>query len=123
MSLTVAVDFDGTIHPYTNGWTGEIPDDEPPIEGAVFFLHTLKELKYRVVIFSARASTMEGHQGILNWLIAYDLKKYVDDITFTKPYAVAYVDDRSVVYRDCNWADCIAAIEELSPKKKHNAAS
>ncbi len=91
--LTVALDFDGVIHSYTSGWTGPKPID-PPVEGALEFLRLLKRAGWNVIIFTTRASTPDGWGETKSWLAKYNMMEYVDEITWTKPKASLYVDDR-----------------------------
>lgn len=100
---TIAVDFDGVIHSYTSKWTtaSEIPD--PPVEGAIEWLHEMVQ-KFEVIIFSTRAETFAGQYAIKAWL-----KKHADGIwwpgpgylgieevriTYKKEPAIVYIDDR-----------------------------
>lgn len=94
---TVAVDFDGVIHPYTRGWQGETPDDEPPVAGAGTALEMLAA-HYQVVVFSTRAETEVGRQAIREWLAHWQLDGFVTDVVADKPKAIAYIDDRAVVF-------------------------
>lgn len=112
---TIAVDFDGVLHPYTNGWTGYIPEDEPPMAGASAFLARLKREGYRVVVFSTRCDNPEGLAGTRAWLVTHGLDVLVDDVTCSKPPAVAYVDDRAVPYLG-DWSAVHAGIARLEGK-------
>ena len=47
---TIALDFDGVLHSYKQGWTGDTPED-PPNEGANKFVRDLLGLGYEVVIY------------------------------------------------------------------------
>src|SRR4051794_34872325 len=89
---TVAVDFDGVIHSYTSGWTGEIPTD-PPEPGSLEFINNLFDEGYAVVIYTTRAKTPEGHIGVQEWLINNGFPWRGIRITDLKPLAIAYVDD------------------------------
>ena len=89
----ISVDFDGVIHSYKRGWTGEIPED-PPVPGALEFIKSIIDMGYDVVIHSARAQEPKGLKGIEKWLSQHgfpDLK-----VTAEKPHAEAYVDDRGI---------------------------
>ena len=57
---TLLIDFDGTIHGYSKGWSdGTVYD--PPIAGAKEAIDELKQ-KYQIVIFTTRASkTQQGN--------------------------------------------------------------
>lgn len=120
-SATIAVDFDGVLHPYTNGWTGSVPDDEPPVDGAREFLARLCDLDFTVVVFSTRADHPEGHAGITRWLAEHDLLQYVERVTAGKPAAVAYVDDRAVPYTG-DWGATLAGVRHLATGRAHGAA-
>lgn len=113
----VAVDFDQTVFPYTKGWTGAVPDDEPPTHGALEFLRALKVKGFRVIIFSVRAATPEGKAGIQNWLAKYGLAPFVDEISSEKPHAVAYVDDRAVPFTG-DWMAALKGVDILFAKEK-----
>lgn len=110
---TVALDFDGTLHPYTRGWQGVVPDDEPPDPGAVEFLKMCATRQWGVVIFSCRASEVDGLVGIGEWIIKYGLSELVAGITHEKPIAFAYVDDRGVTFRG-DWLDTFVQVEALA---------
>lgn len=129
MPKTVAVDFDNTLHPYSRGWVGVVPDDEPPIDGAEEFLHALLERGYNVVIHTTRADTPEGVVGTLGWFrehmpsIATLILKETITISAEKPKAIAYVDDRAVVFTG-NYDVClhnIAVLDERGPWGGHRA--
>jgi hypothetical protein len=119
LSRTVAVDFDATLHPYTDGWVGSTPADEAPILGARDFLANLKITHgYHVVVFSTRANHDEGKVGIENWLIRYGLDRYVDNVTCNKPPAFAYVDDRAVPFQG-DWIATMAGVIALAGGRAH----
>ena len=120
MAKTIAVDFDGVLHPYTDGWLGSVPADEPPIPGALRFLGDLQEQGYEVIVFSTRADHPEGLDGIYAWLAEYGLDTYVKHVTHVKPPAIAYVDDRAVPFTG-SWGAVIDGIDRLSRSRAHGA--
>jgi len=87
----VALDFDGVIHSYEQGWTGVTPED-PPTEGAREAIAALRE-DYQVVVFSTRCSSDAGLEEIRVWLERWEIE--VDGIRREKPAAVLVVDDRA----------------------------
>lgn len=109
MKKTVAVDFDGVLHSYTSGWTGIEPTD-PPCEGAVGFIQGLSN-NYTVVVVSSRAIDPGGAFAIERWLQKHGFPKL--DVTSEKVPAVAYIDDRAVVY-DGDFASCFEHVEALA---------
>lgn len=94
---TVAVDFDGVLHAYTRGWTGEIPED-PPMPGALDFVVRLLDAGAEVVVYTTRASTPGGLAATCRWLERYAFPADRLRVTDGKPMAVAYVDDRAVPF-------------------------
>ena len=93
---TIAVDFDGVIHSYIKPWTREDVIRDPPVEGAIAWLHHLDDNGYNVVIFTTRATSSAGLSAIRNWLLQYGYRKAMTvDITDRKVPAVIYVDDRA----------------------------
>ena len=56
----------------------------------------------------------EGHENVATtdgafttlMISAPDIDKYVDDITFEKPRAEYYIDDKAILY-DNNWKDIL----------------
>lgn len=106
LERTIAIDFDGTLHPYTKHWIGSTPDDELPLPGAWDAVRDLQALGYRIVIFSVRADHPEGLAGIAAWLTKHGFTGC--EITHLKPPAIAYIEDRAVGFR----GDWHAAVEE-----------
>lgn len=99
---TVAIDFDGVIHPYTHGWGDGSVYPEPPMRGAIEAMERLIKRQYKVVIFTAR----ENRDEVRDWLLNYwqsDLP--VPEITNIKPPAIAYIDDRAI--RFTCWSDIL----------------
>ena len=114
---TVAVDYDGTLHPYNGGWSGVVPKDEPPTPGALEAMRALKIKGYQIIIFSVRASVPEGVKGIQDWLVKYGLAPFIDGVTAEKPHAVAYIDDRGVPFTG-NWFAALRGVYALDAKEK-----
>lgn len=121
LARTVAVDFDGVLHPYTEGWVGAVPADEPPMLGADAFLQQLRGQGYRIVVFSTRCEREDGLAGTRAWLEKWGLAPLIDDVTCQKPAAVAYVDDRAVPFVG-DWSTVLAGVERLAAGRAHGAA-
>lgn len=109
----LAIDFDGVIHKNSLGFhDGTVYDD--PIEGSLDALRELSE-DYEIVIFSCKAledrpliNEKTGIQLIEEWLDRYGVLEYVKEVTFKKPRAYLYIDDKG--YRFENWRDSIEFI-------------
>ena len=110
----VMVDFDRTIHKYSEGWSdGTVYDI--PISGAREALNELKERGYEIVIFSARTGKSkpdwkEQERMMKEWLIKYGIP--FDMITSEKLPAEYYIDDRAVRFEG-NWAATLQVIRQL----------
>lgn len=113
---TIAIDFDGVIHAYTQGWQGGAIYDEP-VEGALEALIKLVHEGYRIVIFTTRLNTEAFPENdaqmlmIRTWLVRQleqrDLSSdpFPFHIASQKPPAIAYIDDRAI--RFTNWPDMV----------------
>lgn len=104
--MTVALDFDGVIHRYSQGWNGGTVYD-PPMDGAV---EAVKEImaKEATFVFTAR-----DPQQVCEALESWDLRCVADDprnsrrfwnkkgvllVTNHKYAARVYLDDRAAVF-------------------------
>jgi len=111
---TIAIDFDGVIHKNSKGfYDGTIYDE--PIEGVKKGLEYLSE-SYKLVIYSCKANPKRpkiddktGVELIWDWLEKYDLQKYISDISYEKPNAKYYIDDKAV--RFFNWEMTMGVIK------------
>lgn len=88
-----AVDFDGTISEYQK-WEG------PEVVGKILLgvrraFVALNRANYKIVIFSSRASTLEGLQAIHVWLFKNSLHTFVSDVVCVKPIFTVLFDDRA----------------------------
>lgn len=101
---TIAIDFDGVIHAYSEGWKdGSIYDGPVP-----YSIHSMKKLMargYKLVIFTCRAETEEGTNSVYKWLCKYEIDVSLIEVTDKKPKAIAYIDDRGI--RFTNWHDIL----------------
>lgn len=105
MPKTIAIDFDGVVHAYSQGWQdGEIYDD--PAVGLVMALCKLRP-NYRLVIFTARHDL----GAVATWLREHHLDHYFSDVTNRKPAAAVYLDDRAI--RFISWDQALKDIKEV----------
>jgi hypothetical protein len=110
------IDFDGVIHPYTRGWVGPVPDDEPPVEGAGSFIAMLQDRGYEVVVFTTRAEDASSRNHVERYIAQYlNLSLQVTNI---KLPAVAYIDDRAVEFTinadGPDWGYCLEKVLSLT---------
>lgn len=119
---TVLIDFDATLHPYTAGWIGDVPEPEEPIEGAREFLYWLNAQGFKTVVFTTRAKTEVGLRGVWDWLEFHDLVHLVEDVTDRKVPGIALVDDRAVPYLG-EWQSVMERVLELAKGRSHGAPS
>lgn len=102
----IAIDFDGVIHSYKQGWTGDVPED-PPMEGVEESLQKLKDDGWSLVILSTRKKNF-----IKDWLKKYNLDHFFDGVHNTKIPAKLYIDDRG--FRFENWNDTLNFIKNTN---------
>lgn len=65
----VAIDFDGVIHSYPNGWQGADVIDGELMPGTVPFLMALIANGYQIAIYSSRSHMLEGWMAMQSWLL------------------------------------------------------
>lgn len=96
MSRTIAVDFDGVVHQYSEGWKdGTVYDD--PVPGAREAIQKLISKGYTVYILTARRDLL----SIQEWLTEHEFPAM--RVSRVKLPALAYIDDRGI--RFTNWTD------------------
>jgi ribonucleotide monophosphatase NagD (HAD superfamily) len=114
----LGLDFDGVIYKNSKGFHDGTMYDEP-LNGAIESLKYLNEtLGYDLVIYTCKANPerplVNGKTGIelvWEWLEKYGVKDNIKDVTYIKPNAVAYVDDKGITFN--NWGDCIKQINNI----------
>ena len=112
--LTIAIDFDGVIHVNSKGFhDGTIYDK--PIKGARKALKELYNNDFRLIIFTCKADPerplINGKSGIeliWEWLEKYDMDQYIQEITYQKPRALYYIDDKGIRFE--NWKETLEVI-------------
>ena len=111
---TVVFDFDGVIHSYKSGWPGDaiIPDE--PVVGIDKALRDIHQAGYKIVIVSSRCNSKAGMVAVNDWMLKYDLLKYVDLISSSKPPAIVYVDDRGICF-DGHPEKLLTQIQKFKP--------
>lgn len=98
MSKPIAIDFDGVLHEFQNGWDGDVPKN-PPIKDALWAVNTLRNAGHEVIIYTTR-----DPQHVKNWLGRYNFPLL--EVTNTKPRALAYIDDRGIRFEN-NWQSIV----------------
>jgi len=106
---TIAIDFDGVIHKYSNGWQdGTIYDTI--VDCAIEKIMILKyKMGYDIVIFTARSDLVAVHDWINTHFWKNKEPLFNIEITNTKPLAYIYIDDRCIHFD--NWDNTIKKIE------------
>lgn len=103
MNETLAIDFDGVIHDKDHPLVGRRMGG--PIADAKEALIRLKQLGYKIIVFSVWA---DKPKVIADWMNYYKIP--FDEITNIKPQAKYYIDDKAV--RFINWPDTLKFIND-----------
>lgn len=104
----LCLDFDGVLHGYQSGWQGAAIIPDPPVPGAVEFLHGAVE-RFQVAIFSSRSGQPGGIDAMRGWLMmhvmaAIDDRREAEHVLgliqwpTEKPAAIVSIDDRAVTF-------------------------
>ena len=101
----LAIDFDGVIHKSSKSfYDGTIYDE--PVDGVEEALKQLSK-DYTLIIYTCKANPdrplvndKTGIELIWEWLEKYELSKYISDITYDKPNAKYYIDDKGIKFTD-----------------------
>ena len=93
---TIAIDFDGVIHQYSQGFRGLMNAYDDPMPGVEEALQKFKSAGKRLVVMSSRPAAV-----IDDWLKEHSLDQYFDTISNFKIPANIYIDDRG--YKFINW--------------------
>jgi len=118
MRPSIAIDFDGVIHKYSEGWKdGSIYDD--PIPGVRDALRLLQE-KYHIIIYSTRNHdrVVRGeHQKnqlkeVKEWLTKYDIPYDHIQADPGKPLCKLFIDDNAYRFEG-DWSKALTEIDKL----------
>ncbi len=112
----IAIDFDGVIHNHHLGFHDGTVYGEP-IPGALEAIKGISN-NYKIVIFSSKANPtrplIKGKTGIeliWEWLDKYQIKKYIQDVTFNKINAKYYIDDKAIHFN--NWENTLEILNNV----------
>ena len=110
---TIAIDFDGVIHKNSKGFYDGTVYDEP-VDGVKEGLEYLSK-SYKLVIYSCKANPDRplvneetGAELIWGWLQKWNLHGYIEDVTYTKPNAKYYIDDKAIKF--INWDETLKEV-------------
>jgi len=117
--MTVAIDFDGVLHRYSEGWKdGQIYDE--PVEGSREALQAMKDMGWKIYIFSTRSNKLyhkdqekAQDQAMKTWLEHHEIP-YDRLWNFGKPMADVYIDDRALTFRG-DWKATLHEAQNFSP--------
>jgi len=117
-SKVICVDFDGVIAQMVSS----IDDFGEPIEGVQEALSELKDLGYRIIIYTARPSEEAHQQAIIDYLhthqIPYDAINSDPEGPWiaSKPLADLYIDDRALRFEG-DWVRALRQAKILLGKQ------
>lgn len=105
----VCFDFDGVLHSYISGWQGPTIIPDPPVTGAIAYLHNLHMLGITMAVHSCRSHQKGGIIAMQNWLCSAtcDLFRRKDTAESliryilwpkNKPGSKLYIDDRGFCF-------------------------
>lgn len=124
---TLAIDFDGVVHLYSNSWQdGSIYDK--PVPGAKEALIKLKEQGYYILIYSTRCNKEYWEKGDPNRVeqvreyLDYNGIPYHDIHIGAKPKAYLYIDDRGISFKG-DWNQTLEDIDNFKVWNRPNAKS
>jgi adenylyl-sulfate kinase len=102
---TVAIDFDGVIHKYSQGFKGLDNAYDEPMEGTFQALTKLKSLGFQLKIMSSRPAPV-----IEEWLEKYGMSELISEVSNHKFPATIYIDDRGFKFESWDQMDEIIEI-------------
>ena len=113
---TIAIDLDGVIIEYVSPWSG-VAHFGDVIPGAAEAIGELKELGYKIVIYTTRNNALAGINTGYNALELTALVQNVlekngipyDFIALFKPLARYYIDDRAIRF-DKDWPGALETV-------------
>lgn len=113
--IAIAVDFDGVIHGYSEGWKdGSIYDKV--VKGAKKALWQLKKEGFFLIIYSTRGNKPHQRKEMEAYLkknkIPFDLIAIGG-----KPYSRYYIDDKGI--RFFNWKKTLSEIKKLEKEENY----
>ena len=106
----LAIDFDGVIHKYSEGFKGLDNAYDPPMEGAKEAMEELIKQGYTIKILSSRPK-----EYIYPWLEKYDMSHLVTEVSNHKFPATVYIDDRGFHFQ--GWENLLDTLDN-HPKTK-----
>jgi len=114
ISSTIAIDFDGVIHRNSKGYhDGTIYD--LPVDGTAASLELLSET-YTLIIYTCKANPERpltngktGTELIWEWLDKHNLKQYISGVTYKKPRAAAYIEDKAIRFE--SWQEALEDVD------------
>lgn len=109
--INLLVDFDNTINSYASGWKGFDVIPDPPNDGCKEALDELSK-HFRIIIFSVRAKTEAGRQGIVEYMKKYNLPH--GKITDTKLPGLI-IDDLALQFK--TWPQVLKDISNFKQRK------
>lgn len=107
----ICMDFDGVIHSYTEGWTGDDDIPSPPVDGIKDFINLLRTSGYEVVVNSTRCRSSSGYFAVHEYLNKHGIK--VDSVVKDKPPAFIYIDDRALKFNPLDYLGMLKEIREF----------
>lgn len=116
---TIAIDFDGVLADYSNGWQGDDVFGDA-IDGASAATGVLKKDGWKIIIFTTRKVTDKLKAWLKDNEISYD---YINenpegpDNTSGKVIADIYLDDRAVTFRG-DWKWTVRDIAGFTPYQR-----
>jgi hypothetical protein len=102
----LCLDFDGVIHSYISGWSGEDVIADPPVAGAFDFIIEATR-HFQVAVFSSRSRHPKGIDAMRRWFVLHGLPSPVlgvIDFPTDKPPAKVTLDDRALTFAG-TWPD------------------
>jgi DNA N-6-adenine-methyltransferase (Dam) len=126
--MHIAIDFDGVLHSYKQGFTGATDLPGLPVPGALEFVQQALAKGHQVTVFSCRARRVVdcvgerdwdegGKEAMAQWLAKHGFPEL--PITGVKPAAHLYLDDRA--YRFVGRWPSLDRLTRLRPWYESNA--
>ena len=104
----ICLDFDGVVHSYVSGWKGPRVITDPPVDGALEWMHRALNSGYHVCVFSSRGRYLGGRRAMRKWLRHHAGEGWwfeqmdigLEDVEFPlfKPPAHITIDDRALTF-------------------------